>query len=85
MSITTGVNALIDEQKAHGIQTSSDVIINSGIININTNVVNKSDGINCNGSFVVNGGSITIEANDDCYPIPIFVGTLSCDGTIYVP
>lgn len=86
MSITTGVNASIDEQKAHGIQTSSDVIINSGIVNINANVVNKSDGINCNGIFVVNGGSITIEANDDCYPIPIFnAGTLSCDGAIYEP
>ena len=86
ISITTGVNASIDERKAHGIQTSSDVIINSGIVNINANALDKSDGINCNGSFVVNGGNITIEANDDCYPIPIFnSGTLSCDGTIYVP
>lgn len=86
ISITTGVNASIDERKAHGIQTSSDVIINGGTVNINANALDKSDGINCDGSFVVNGGSITIEANDDCYPIPIFnSGTLSCDGTIYVP
>ena len=78
----TGNKKIVDDDKLIG---DGSVIINDGIIKVST----KSDGIDCNGSIIINGGKIYLEGANlgpnsalDYYHLEINGGTLFAIGGI---